>query len=177
MSADSDLPSVLPIDTPEREANYINVLHTASDRIASNGYLRSKFTSELVGRFIRGVDVVEENDDIPALTKITLKRNIAEEVEVLKHFTYQSLIMSPRLQVAEYRGYEIVKFIFGVLADRDRKGYQLLPDDTRTFYQDIAGEYRNRVICDFIAGMTDRYAIEFFGRLTSEDPETIFKPL
>ena len=177
LGANYDLSGVLPIDTPEKEANYIKVLHTASDSITSNGYLRSKFTSELVGRFIRGINVVEENDDIPALTKITLKRNIAEEVEVLKHFTYQSLIMSPRLQVSEYRGYEIVKFIFGVLADRDRKGYQLLPDDTRTFYQEIAGEYRNRVICDFIAGMTDRYAIEFYGRLTSEDPETIFKPL
>jgi len=34
---------------------------------------------------------------------------------------------------------------------------------------------RHRVICDFIASMTNRYAIEFYGRVTSEHPATIFK--
>lgn len=167
----------LQLDSPEKEADYIKVLHTASDSLASNGYLRTQFTSELVGRFIKGIKLVEENNDIPALTKIALKSDILEKVEVLKHFSYQYLIMSPRLQVAEYRGYEIVDFIFEVLSNTDRKGFRLLPDDTRALYLDIAVEYRDRVICDFIAGMTDRYAIEFFGRLTSENPETIFKPI
>lgn len=37
--------------------------------------------------------------------------------------------------------------------------------------------WHKRVICDFIAGMTDRYAMEFYGRLFSENPQTIFKPL
>ena len=36
---------------------------------------------------------------------------------------------------------------------------------------------RERTICDFIAAMTDRYALEFFGRLYSEGAQTIFKPL
>ena len=29
----------------------------------------------------------------------------------------------------------------------------------------------------FIAGMTDRYAVEFYGRLNSDTPQTVFKPL
>jgi dGTPase len=32
------------------------------------------------------------------------------------------------------------------------------------------------VICDFIAGMTDAYAIDFYARLKSENARTIFKP-
>ena len=34
-----------------------------------------------------------------------------------------------------------------------------------------------RVLCNFIAGMTDRYGVEFYGRSRSENPQTIFKPL
>jgi dGTPase len=34
-----------------------------------------------------------------------------------------------------------------------------------------------RVICDFIAGMTDRYAVQFYGRLFGTNPESIFAPL
>jgi dGTP triphosphohydrolase len=32
-----------------------------------------------------------------------------------------------------------------------------------------------RTICDFIASITDSHCIEFFGRLTSENPQSIFK--
>lgn len=32
-----------------------------------------------------------------------------------------------------------------------------------------------RDICDFVAGMTDNYAVEFYGRLTSLTPTTIYK--
>jgi dGTPase len=35
---------------------------------------------------------------------------------------------------------------------------------------------RKRLICDFIAGMTDRYAVEFYARL-KESGASIFKPI
>ncbi|MGA9726232.1 MAG: hypothetical protein WBE80_09245 [Methylocella sp.] len=36
---------------------------------------------------------------------------------------------------------------------------------------------KKRVVCDFIAGMTDRYAVEFYSRIFSDSPQSIFKPL
>jgi dGTPase len=36
---------------------------------------------------------------------------------------------------------------------------------------------KRRVICDFIAGMTDRYAVQFYGRLFGTNPESVFSPL
>lgn len=57
-------------------------------------------------------------------------------------------------------------------------GYVLLPEDTKELFNMSTNElWRARVICDFIAGMTDRYALEFYGRLFSENPQTIFKTL
>lgn len=144
-------------------------------QIASDGYLRTGFTSNLVSTFIDGVEVIPHK--IPALTKVRLKKEIREQVEVLKNFVYVSQIESPRLKLVEVRGQEIVKTIFNFLYEE--KGHDLMPVDYRNIYQQIPSKdkYRKRIICDFIAGMTDRYAIEFYGRLKSENPQTIFKPI
>ncbi len=85
-----------------------------------------------------------------------------------------SQITSPRLKIAEYRGKEIVTKIFTTL--NEDKGDELLPIDVQEVYLAADEKYRKRIICDFVASMTDKYAIEFYGRLTSENPETIFKP-
>ena len=88
---------------------------------------------------------------------------------------YETMILSPRLKTSEYRGGQIVKFIFKSLDEEN--GRDLLPDDFRTIYDNLEDlSDRKRVICDFIAGMTDSYAIEFYARLNSENPQTIFKP-
>ncbi|MGI6366389.1 MAG: hypothetical protein ACOX2G_11835 [Bacillota bacterium] len=87
-----------------------------------------------------------------------------------------ALINSSRLKVAENRGKEIVKMIFNKLNAPD--GDLLLPEDFQRIYSNLKNRtHRKRIICDFIAGMTDRYALEFYGRLFSENPQTIFKPL
>lgn len=95
-------------------------------------------------------------------------------METLKHLNYEFTIMSPRLKLVESRGYEIVKFIFGTLTRPT--GNELLPKDLRVWYLRLKSKSeRMRLICDFIAGMTDRYAMEFYGRLKRGD-QSIFKP-
>ena len=63
------------------------------------------------------------------------------------------------------------------MSDEEKDGFRLLPDDYQGVFLSISDDEKERVICDFIAGMTDRYALEFYGRLTSENPQTIFKPI
>ena len=93
---------------------------------------------------------------------------------MVKHLTYALVVNSPNLKTVEYRGSRIVKAIFDALWEPD--GDLLLPDDyqAQLRHNDTS---RGRTICDFIAGMTDRYALEFYGRLHSEGAQTIFKPL
>jgi dGTPase len=97
-------------------------------------------------------------------------------VEVLKQYTYHAMIYSSRVKLAEFRGYEVVSAIFGALAFE--KGDLLLPDDVR---QHMLGAHtklaRMRIICDFVAGMTDRYAAEFYARLHSDNSQSMFKPI
>ncbi len=150
--------------------------YRTSLNLSKSGYLRVEFTSQMVREFIDGVRF-KPNDKIPALSSVQLAPEIREKVEVLKRFNYVSLIMSPRLKVAEFRGGDIIKTIFEALADKEKEGNRLLPDDFQRVFKRIEGHHQKRVISDFIAGMTDRYALEFYGRLRSENPQTIFKPL
>lgn len=150
----------------------VDLHYRTSKLIATDGSIRTGFTSSIVGRFVRGA-ILEYNSQFPALSKVKLTDEIRIQVEILKTFTFMSQISSPRLKIAEYRGKEIVTKIFTTLSD---KGDNLLPTDVQQIYKLAEGSYKKRILCDFVSSMTDRYAIEFYGRLTSENPETIFKP-
>ena len=149
--------------------------YNLSKKIASTGYMRTEFTSILINSFINGIEV-EMNMNNPILSKVYFNKEIKIKVNILKHFSYVCLINSPRLKVVENRGFEFIHRIFERLAASD--GYKLLPEDYQNIYFSFADDIdRMRVIADFIAGMTDRYAIEFYARLFSENPQTIFRPL
>ncbi|NLR60729.1 dNTP triphosphohydrolase [Chitinophaga polysaccharea] len=152
---------------------YLNKQYSIISAYSHNGYQRNFLTSTLVNRFIDGVRLIP-NKDFPAQSVVTLHDKTLGEVEVLKKFTYNSQVLSSRLKIAEFRGREIVKEIFTTLTGP--AGCELLPDDFRNMYES-PGADKKRIICDFVAGMTDRYAIEFYARLKSENAETIFKPL
>lgn len=144
--------------------------------IGEDGYQRTHLTTQYVEEFVSGAELIIDNE-IPALWEVRLKKEVREKVEVLKNFVYVYITESSRLQVPAYRGSEIVNEIYNSLTTDD--GYKLLPRDYKEMYLSIPkkDKYRERIICDFIAGMTDRFAIEFYGRMKSESPETIFKPV
>ncbi|MGO8841078.1 MAG: hypothetical protein ACLQF1_08065 [Methyloceanibacter sp.] len=79
------------------------------------------------------------------------------------------------MQVVEYRGKDIVKEIFEAVTGKD--GLRLLPEDFRAVCKGAPEMLKMRTISDFIAGMTDRYAFEFYGRLHGTNHLTVHKPL
>lgn len=167
--------SVLENGAREDEDESARILraYTTSDELAKNGYYRRDFSGGLVNKFIQGISI-DFNEECPALSKVCLDPETRTIVEVLKHLTYEVIIMSPRLKIVEHRGYEVVKTIFDTLNSDD--GHLLLPDDCRTLYEQFAGtDDKVRVICDFVAGMTDQYALKFYNRIKGAG-ESIFKP-
>ena len=144
--------------------------------IAGNAKLRSEFTSQMVGDFMRGISIETNGSADLRFSKLKVKRETLIQIEAIKHLNYLLTIMSPRLKVVEYRGYDVVQTIFNALSSDDG-GHLLLPDDVQEMHQRLKTVgARRRVVCDFVAGMTDRYAVEFYSRL-KESGATIFKPL
>lgn len=159
------------------EKTLANILNTynLSKTMASDSYYRTTFTSNLVNQFVNGIRYVH-NEDNPLLSRVSFDSKTKFRVNLLKHFAYVYLINSPRLKVVENRGGEIVEKLFSKLASDG--GWILMPEDYQLLYKEFSDDIdKRRLICDFIAGMTDRYALEFYGRLFSENPQSIFKPL
>jgi len=148
---------------------------TWSNLIASQGYLRADFSSSLVGGYLKAIKISVAGRGKERFSKVTLDRPLHMEIEALKHLNYESMIMASRLKVVEYRGYELVQTIFNTLSSD--AGYLLLPEDCRLMYTRLKRlAEKKRLICDFVSGMTDRYAVEFYGRLKGHGA-SIFKPL
>lgn len=148
---------------------------THSTLVASQGNARVGFTSNLVQNFVENVEVKPLGGKDLRFSKVYLERKTQIIVEALKHLNYELMIMSPRLKVVEYRGYELVQTIFKALSTDG--GHLLLPEDYRQMHARLKRKAeRMRLICDFVAGMTDRYAVEFHSRL-KESGASIFKPI
>jgi dGTPase len=153
-------------------------LQRLSAQIAQNGYVRALFTSDVVGKRIRAAGI-KVNEQTPALSLLTISPEVRFEIDVLKHLTYELHIKSPRLKLIEYRGSQIVRDLFDCFA-KDTEG-ELLPNDWRDRLRAIRNfadgeEMRQRLICDYIAGMTDAYALDVFSRLKTTNPAALFRP-
>jgi dGTPase len=166
----------------ETRATAISILAVRLQRISAqtsqNGYVRALFTSDVVGKRIREVGI-EINEQVPALSRLTIPKDVSFEIEVLKHLTYELHIKSPRLKLIEYRGKQIVFDLVKCFAD-DKEG-ELLPHDWRERLRSFEGfadceQLRRRLICDYIAGMTDAYALDVFSRLKTTNPAALFRP-
>jgi dGTPase len=142
-----------------------------SNELCKSGYLRTAFTSELVGSHIQSVELLP-NDTYPSQSIVRLKLSAFKEVETFKNYTFELLIETPRLRMTERRGKNILEKIFNELVNNNT----LMPDDWQILYRSNDSElWRKRVVCDYIAGMTDRYCVEIYSRLTSENPISIWK--
>lgn len=184
------------IDLPHGPTTISAFYHQMTKPYSQNGYYRAEMTSRLVDKFIRSVKI-DINHQYPALSKVYMDEGCSEpdhqmrrvplKVEVLKRFTYEFQISSNKLKIVEYRGKEIVKEIFNAIwANQGSNGFAFLPYDFNQVCiniqkmnasDSIKERLKKRTVCDFVASMTDRYAIEYYGRLKSESPQSIFKSI
>ena len=87
------------------------------------------------------------------------------------------VFLSPQLKQLEHKGSRMLRLLWEILETRYVKGesidgqdFQLLPSDTVDEINSAADETsRARLICDYLAGMTDGYAARTYKRLFSPD--------
>lgn len=167
-----DLTADQPTDATDLEK--VIRAHNLSQNIADSAYFRTALTSQLVNEFVNSVSLNFDND-LPMLSTVDLTEPAKTKVEVLKTYTFEATIYSSKVKLAEYRGSDVVAGIFKALSGD--KGELLMPDDVRALVSAADGAAKPRAICDFVAGMTDRYALEFYARLRSDSAQSMFKPI
>src|SRR5881392_775757 len=108
---------------------------------------------------------VQSADDVRRRTAplIRYSDQLAEANRALRKFLYQNVYYHPRVSEVNRRACEILRRAFeAYVADTERLG--------EAAAKRIEGEGLHRTICDYIAGMTDRYLLEEHARLAETRP-------
>ena len=103
---------------------------------------------------------VQSADDVRHQTEplIRYSDELAKANRALRKFLYQNVYYHPRVAEVNLRACEMLRCVFeAYLADPDRLG----EGATRR----VEKEGLHRTICDYIAGMTDRYVMAEYGRI------------
>jgi dGTPase len=130
------------------------------------------FTGTLIGRYINGVDLIEENGWLQARIKSEYK----DEVFMLKQLTWSYVIEAPSLATQQRGLKQKISELFRIYTEAavSPKEWKIFP----VYYQErlkaAGGDGRElvRVCVDLIASMTENQVHKIFGRLTGSSSGT-----
>lgn len=151
------------------------VLKDLSDELFnSDTYDRKSAIGQLVHKFITKIvlkEIKEFEEPLLRWNAVLLK-----PFEVLrKHIfdlVYKEVIKSPNVQLLEFKGQKIIIELFEALSSDPER---LLPKSALNNYKEAQGdENKMRVICDYIAGMTDEYATRLYEKIYAPHKGSIF---
>ncbi|WP_404402661.1 deoxyguanosinetriphosphate triphosphohydrolase family protein [Idiomarina seosinensis] len=162
------------LESLQTELPDLNATQLTDQLFSTQHYQRKQAIGELVNRLLTSAQLVayQQNFDQPLLQyKACLGEPQQQLLDALKRFIFKFVIRKPEMQIQEFKGQQIVMEIFDALAvDPER----LLPENTKQRYlleqQRIAENKKGnpqRVIADYLSGMTDAYAAKLHQEMFS----------
>ncbi len=149
---------------------------TLTDKLFSeHHHLQKDAIGGLVNYLITAIKITDLNEqdgiefEEPLLRyNATLSKQTAQALKVFKDFVYEYVIKLTSLQRLEYRGQQIVMELFEALSSDPLR---LLPTNSARRWQHAVDNQENpeRIIADYIAGMTDDYATRLYQTLFNAD--------
>ena len=142
------------------------------------GGTRSKrIVGELVNYFVTNTTIVEREQFEEPLIRYNARLDTEQHkfLRSLKDIVARQVIESPNVQHLEFKGQKMVVSVFEALKS-DPKSF--LPADPYSQYEAAnTPRKKDRVICDYVAGMTDRFLIKTYDRLFSPRMGSVFDRL
>ncbi|AWY02481.1 dGTPase [Marinomonas primoryensis] len=141
-------------------------------------HLRKEAIGSLVSWFITSCKVVENTRfEHPLLRfQVGLPEGQRQALNLLKQFEMQHIIQRPEVQMLVYKGQQMLLEMFeAYTADPNR----LLPREIATEWRKSQdnGENGLRIICDYMASMTDDYASRMYNKLFVPSLGSVFEPM
>jgi len=159
-----------------------NYTRTLTDKLFCQQHFKQKEAiGGLVNYLITAIEIIDGNeldghDFMEPLLKYNacLPKEKAQVLQIFKDFVYLFVIKQTGIQRIEYRGQQIVMEIFEALSSDPLR---LLPSNTAIRWQKAKDNKLNhqRVIADYVAGMTDEYATSLYQTLFSPTPGTRYR--
>ncbi|MDB4400631.1 dNTP triphosphohydrolase [Akkermansiaceae bacterium] len=136
------------------------------------------FVGKRIGSFIQAASLEREVNFLSGVThrysyKVVVDDEIRQESELFKKLAYEVVFLSPQLKQLEHKGSLMLRRLWEVLEKRYVKGESIDGQTFELLSEDDAQEISNapdeaakaRLVCDFLAGMTDGYAVRMYRRL------------
>lgn len=150
---------------------------------AQNDLLRGLFVNygdrkRMVGALVHAVIVSARPEEKPEYEHPLLRWGVALEepaeqfLSALKDLVYSQVVKTPNVQILEYRGQKLVMEVFEALASDP--GRFLKPYFANLFADAADESAAMRVICDYVAGMTDEYATRVYERFFAPREGRVF---
>ncbi|MEC7886256.1 MAG: anti-phage deoxyguanosine triphosphatase [SAR324 cluster bacterium] len=134
-------------------------------RTDNSGYSRRLAVGALVHALISSAELkLNEEFEEPLLGwNVVLPEEPQRFLKGLKEMVSRHVIQLNTVQAATFKGRKIVLSLFDALSAEPE---MLLPSSFQLLWKEAKSDLQQkRIICDFIAGMTDQYANRFFERL------------
>lgn len=139
------------------------------------GYLK-QMTSALIEAFAAGLHRSESVATIELAGDLMPDPRVKDQMALLKALTWQYVILRPEMQTLRYRERRLIQALCAVLL---KEGDRLLPDERQMEFttarladgapdSGTATAARARVVCDYVAGMTDSFAERMYARLLGD---------
>ena len=141
------------------------------------GHDRKKAVGSIVHALISSVELkLNELFEEPLLCwNAVLPEEAQLFLKSLKETVFRHVIQLNTVQAATFRGRKIVMSLFEALSSEPE---MLLPDSFQILWKESKSEQdQNRIVCDYIAGMTDQYANRFYERLFLPGHGSVFDRL
>ena len=138
---------------------------------------RKQAIGELVHFFIVQTKFEKDSDikDEILGSRVILSDGAGSILNCLKKLVMEKVIFLPEVQTLEFRGQHLIIKLFEAIASDPKR---FLKKNYRRHWERFEDEQRKmRVICDFIAGMTDEYATRMYERMFQPRTGTIFQRL
>ena len=181
--ADSVRAGFLTVERIERWAESRG--HEASDDSPLGGLLKAirgqrieAFVGKRIGKYIQSVTLVPAANLLSGTSHryaldLVIEPGVRAESELFKSLAYEVVFLSPQLKQLEHKGSYMLRRLWEVMEKRyvlgetiDGQDFSLLPEaDAAEIAEAETPGKKARLVCDFLAGMTDGYAARTFRRL------------
>ena len=136
------------------------------------------FSGKKIGDYIKASTLEEDVNFLSGESsryryRLVVDGEVRAESEVFKILAFEVVFLSPQLKQLEHKGSLMLRRLWEVLETRyvkdeaiDGQRFQLLPEAEVAGIEEARSEAeRARLVCDFLAGMTDGFASRMYQRL------------
>ncbi|WP_268967662.1 dGTP triphosphohydrolase [Zooshikella ganghwensis] len=134
---------------------------------------RKKYIGILVNLMITNVKIEEDESFFSPILKYkaVMEENAVKIKNIIFDLVKREVIFNDNVQQLELKGKKVVYELFeAFLSDPKR----LLPKTTRMVWAASSYDQRERIVCDYISGMTDEYATRMYEKLFCPRKGSIF---